>query len=149
MEKLLTYGINIWSCLPAPCMAAAEAVLSPDQTEAQREIKGYEKKRDMLVRELNNIEGISCHNPTGAFYLFPNVTKVCKKIGLKDAEEFRQYLLTYDKKNKKGVAVLSRQHFGRRLKSEKQEYIRISFAGSMKDLKEGVKRIKEAVTKVC
>jgi aspartate/methionine/tyrosine aminotransferase len=75
------------------------------------------------------------------------VTEVVKRMRMKDAEELRKYLLTYDKKNKKGVAVLARKHFGKRLKSEKEEYIRLSFAGTIESLKEGVARIKEAVEK--
>lgn len=145
MSKFLTYAINFWSSIPAPLMAAAEAVLGKDQSEAQEEIIGYEKKRDAAVSSLDKIKGITCHNPTGSFYLFPNVTKVCKKMGLKDAEAFRKYLLTYDKKNKKGVAVLVRTHFGKKMPGEREEYIRLSVAGKMSDVKEGVKRIKEAV----
>ncbi|OGK21741.1 hypothetical protein A3C23_00210 [Candidatus Roizmanbacteria bacterium RIFCSPHIGHO2_02_FULL_37_13b] len=147
MKQFLTYAINFWSCLPQPLMAAAEAVLSKDQSEAQHEIELYEKKHDIAVKMLNEIDGVSCHNSSGAFYLFPNVTKACKKLGFKDAEAMRKYLLTYDKKNKKGVAVLSRIHFGRRLASEKEEYIRISTAGKMDDIKEGIRRIKIAIEK--
>lgn len=143
--KFLTFAINFWSNLPMPCMRAAEAALGRNQTQAQAEIKLYQQKRDMMVKALNEIEGINCHNPLGSFYLFVNVTKVCKKLKLKDAEAFRKYLLTYDQKGKRGVAVLARQHFGKKLKGEKKEYIRISIAGSMESLKEAVKRIKEAV----
>jgi len=145
IDKFITFAINFWSNLPVPCMRAAEAALRTNQTEAQREIKGYLEKRDMMVKALNAINGISCHNPRGSFYLFPNVTKVCRELKLKDAEALRKYLLTYDKKNKKGVAVLARQHFGKKLAVEKEEYIRISIAGSRSSLKEAVKRIKEAV----
>lgn len=145
IDKFLTYAINIWSCLPEPLMKGAEAVLDDDQKEAQEEINLYQQKRDLAVRLLNEIEGISCHKPLGAFYLFPNVTKAVKKLGLKDAENFRKYLLTADKKNKRGVAVLARKHFGQRLSRETQEYIRISFAGSLADLKEGISLIKKAV----
>lgn len=143
--KFLTFAINFWSNLPVPCMRAAEAALGKDQSEAQGEIKLYQQKRDVIVKALNEIEGIKCHNPLGSFYLFVNVTEVCKKLRLKDSEALRKYLLTYDKKNKKGVAVLSRQHFGKKLRGEKEEYIRISIAGSLPSLKEAVKRIKEAV----
>ncbi len=143
--KFLTFAINFWSNLPVPCMKAAEAALDKDQSEAQREIKLYQQKRDVIVKALNEIEGIHCHNPLGSFYLFVNVTKACKKLKLKDSEALRKYLLTYDKKNKKGVAVLARQHFGKKLPGEKDEYIRISIAGSLPSLKEAVKRIKEAV----
>lgn len=145
IDKFLTYAINIWSCLPEPLMKGAEAVLDDNQKEAQKEIEFYQQKRDLAVEMLNEIEGISCHKPLGAFYLFPNVTKAVKRLGLKDAEELRKYLLTADKKNKRGVAVLARKHFGKRLPSENHEYIRISFAGSLNDLKEGIFLIKKAV----
>lgn len=143
--KFLTFAINFWSNLPVPCMRAAEAALDKDQSEAQREIKLYQQKRDVIVKALNEIEGLKCHNPIGSFYLFVNVTKACKKLKLKDSEAMRKYLLTYDKKGKRGVAVLARQHFGKKLPEEKEEYIRISIAGSLPSLKEAVKRIKEAV----
>lgn len=144
MDKFLTFAINFWSSIPAPCMAAAEAALGANQSEVQNEVKLYQEKRDVVVSALNKIKGVRCHSPKGSFYLFPNVTAVCKKLKLRDAEELRRYLLTYDKKNKKGVAVLARKHFGKRLPSEKEEYIRISFAGTLSSLKEGVARIKEA-----
>ena len=147
MADFLTFAINYWACLPAPCMAAAEAALGKDQKDAQNEVKLYEEKRDVAVKMLNDIEGIKCHKPNGAFYLFPNVTGVCRKLKLKDSEALRKYLLTFDAKGKRGVAVLSRQHFGKKLTGEKEEYIRISFAGPKKDLVEGIRRIKEAVEK--
>lgn len=146
-SKLITFAINFWSCLPLPCMRAAEAVLKGNQNQAQREITLYEQKRDFLVKSINEINGCHCLSPKGAFYLFVNVTQACKKLGLKNAEALRKYLLTYDKKNKKGVAVLTRDHFGKRLAKEKEHYIRISFAGPLADLKEGAKRIKEALEK--
>lgn len=144
IADFLTFAINYWACLPAPCMAAAEAALGKDQSEAQKEVQEYEEKRDVAVEMLNEIQGVHCHKPLGAFYLFPNVTAICRKLKLKDAESVRKYLLTYDKKNKKGVAVLARGHFGKKLPGEKQEYIRLSFAGPKKDLVEGIKRIREA-----
>jgi len=143
--KFLTFAINFWSNLPMPCMRAAAAALGKDQSEAQAEVKLYRQKRDVIVPTLNEIKGIKCHNPLGSFYLFVNVTKACRKLKLKDSEEMRKYLLTYDKKGKRGVAVLARQHFGKKLAREKEEYIRISIAGSLPSLKEAVKRIKEAV----
>lgn len=146
MNKFLTYAINIWSCLPQPCMEAAKAVLVKDQREAAKEIDSYRKKRDICVDLINKIDGVKCFSPNGSFYLFPNVTEVCKKKGFKSAEELRKYLLHHDSKGKKGVAVLSRIHFGNKLKNEKDEYIRLSIAGSLTDLKEGIKRIKESLS---
>lgn len=145
IDKFITFAINFWTNIPVPVMRAGEAALLSDQSEAQAEIADYRRKRDMTVTALNKISGISCHKPLGSFYLFPNVTKICRQLKLKDAEALRRYLLTYDKKHKKGVAVLSRQHFGRRQKQEKEEYIRISIAGRRETLTEAVRRIKEAV----
>jgi aspartate/methionine/tyrosine aminotransferase len=145
--KFLTFAINFWSNLPVPCMRAAEAALGPNQREAQAEIKKYQEKRDVVVKALNEIKGVKCLSPMGSFYLFVNVTEACRQLKLKDSEAMRQYLLTYDKINKKGVAVLARHHFGKKLPGEKDEYIRISIAGTMQSLKEAVKRIKEAVEK--
>lgn len=145
MKKFTTFAINYWSCLPAPLMAGAQAALGKSQREAQRVIANYEKKRDMAVAMLNDIKGIKCHKPVGSFYLFPNVTKACKNKGLKNSEELRKYLLSYDKKNKRGVAVLARIHFGKPLPGEKEDYIRLCFAGKKELLAEGIRRIKEAV----
>lgn len=146
-QKFLTFAINFWSCLPMPCMRAAEAVMAGNQSEAQKEIALYERKRNFIVKLINQIDGCQCLSPKGAFYLFVNVTQACRKLRLRDAEALRKYLLTYDKKNKKGVAVIVRKHFGRPLSGEKEQYIRLSFAGSLADLKEGAQRIKEAVEK--
>jgi len=145
MDKFLTLAINIWSCLPQPFMAAAQASLGKDQKEAQRQMALYQKKRDVAVGMLNKIKGVRCHLPEGSFYLFVNVTDVVKRLKLKNSEELRKYLLTYDKKAKKGVAVLTRNHFGRSLKNEREEYIRLSIAGNLADIREGISRIKEAV----
>ena len=92
--------------------------------------------------ELNKIDGISCKNPGGAFYVFPNVTEACKKLNLKNSKEFQQYLL-YEA----GVAVLARTCFGRKNEEENQEYVRLSYAASRESILEGVRRIKAAVEK--
>jgi len=147
MDKFFTLAINLWSCLPQPLMAAAEAALDSNQKEVQAEMVFYQKKKEMAVKLLRKIDGITCHDPKGSFYLFPNVTEICRHLGFKNAENLRQYLLRYDRKNKKGVAVLTRDHFGKKLSCENQEYLRISFAGSMVDLRKGIKRIKEAIEK--
>ncbi|MFA5772195.1 MAG: aminotransferase class I/II-fold pyridoxal phosphate-dependent enzyme [Thermoplasmata archaeon] len=138
-------AINYWACLPLPCQMAALACLGEDQTEAMSDCKALEEKRDIVVDGLNKIKDIKCKKPKGSFYSFVNVTKVCKNLGLKNSEALRKYLLTYDKKNKRGMGVLSRQHFGERRPDETEEYIRISFAGSKETLREGVARMKDAI----
>ena len=145
MSKFTTFAINYWSCLPAPIMAGALAALGKSQKEAQSVIADYQDKRDMAVEMLNDIRDIKCHKPEGSFYLFPNVTEVCKRKGFANSETLRKHLLSFDKKKKRGVAVLARIHFGKPLPGEREDYIRLCFAGKKDLLAEGIRRIKEAV----
>ena len=100
----------------------------------------FKRRRDLIVKELNKIEGIRCIPPGGAFYAWPNVTEACKLVGAKDSEDFRRRLL-YEA----GVAVLSDIHFGQRIEGE-GEHVRLSYATSEKNIREGLKRIKEYIT---
>jgi len=122
-------------------MAGIEALEGP-QEESLKMINEFHSRRDIIVEALNDVNGISCKNPGGAFYVFPNVTKACRNLNLKDSKELQQYLL-----HKTGVAVLARTCFGKRNQEENQEYIRLSYATSRKNIIEGVKRIKKAVEK--
>ena len=74
------------------------------------------------------------------FYVYPNVTGACKRLGLADSREFQRYLL-YEA----GVAVLARTCFGKRNQGEDQEYVRLSYATSTEQIQEGLARIKKAV----
>lgn len=95
----------------------------------------------MLVDGLNEIPGFKCLKPQGAFYAFANVTGACRNLGLKGAEELQDYLL-----NEAGVAVLARTCFGNRVPGETEEYVRFCFATSESAIKEGLSRIKKAVS---
>lgn len=122
-------------------MAGIEALEGP-QDESLNMIKEFHARRDIIVKELNDIDGISCKNPGGAFYVFPNVTMACRNLNLKDSKELQQYLL-YEA----GVAVLARTCFGKKNQEENQEYIRLSYATSRDNIMEGMKRIKRALEK--
>ena len=133
-------AINSVSCTATFTQMAGLEALEGSQEESIEMIEEFKVRRDLIVDALNGIEGISCRKPAGAFYVFPNVTEACKKLKLKDSNEFQQYLL-YEA----GVAVLARTCFGSRNQGENQEYIRISYAASQENIREGVRRIKEAV----
>ncbi|MDD4363905.1 MAG: pyridoxal phosphate-dependent aminotransferase [Atribacterota bacterium] len=122
-------------------MAGIEALEGP-QDDSLKMIQEFNSRREIIVQALNDIDGISCKNPGGAFYVFPNVTQACKKLNLKDSKELQQYLL-YEA----GVAVLGRTCFGKKNQEENQEYVRLSYATSRENIIEGVKRIKKAVEK--
>ncbi len=96
----------------------------------------FKKRRDYIVEELRSIEGISCVKPSGAFYVFPNVSYYIRGDISNDVD-FVSYLIEEAK-----VAVVPGSAFG------KEGYIRMSYATSMDNIKEGIKRIKDALNKI-
>jgi len=131
---------NSVSCTATFTQIAGIEALEGPQEESEKMIKEFQSRRDIIVEALNEIKGITCKKPGGAFYVFPNVTEACRKLKLKDSKEFQRYLL-YEA----GVAVLARTCFGQKNQEENQEYIRLSYATSRENIREGVRRIKEAV----
>lgn len=100
-----------------------------DDVEAMRQ--EYQRRKDYVVKALNAIDGISCNNPQGAFYIFVNI----KELG-KSSMEMAEYLLETAK-----VAMVPGSAFG----SEGEGYIRLSYACSYEDLVEACDRIRDAV----
>lgn len=133
---------NSVSCTATFTQMAGIEALEGSQEQSREMIQEFHARRDIIVEGLNGIDGISCKNPGGAFYVFPNVTMACRNLNLKDSKELQQYLL-YEA----GVAVLARTCFGKKNEGENQEYIRLSYATSRENILEGIKRIKEAVEK--
>jgi aspartate/methionine/tyrosine aminotransferase len=118
--------------------AAVEAVEGPqDDAEAMR--RSFLERRDLIVGLLNQVPGVTCRSPGGAFYAWPNVTEACRLIGAADSEEFRRRLL-----NEAGVAVLADIHFGARVPDEGQ-HIRFSYAASRQNIEAGVARMADFV----
>ncbi len=117
--------------------AALEALTGP-QDEVQRMVGEFSKRRDVMVEGLNAIEGVRCLMPSGAFYVFPNVSacygKSFKGRTIGGSVDLAEYLI-----EEAGVAVVPGGAFG------EDECIRLSYATSMDDIKEGIKRIKEAL----
>ena len=112
--------------------AAAVEALNGPQDFIKIRSDSFKERRDFVVRELNNIKGISCLNPDGAFYVFPSCKKILsKKTKLKTDQEFVEKLL-----EQTGVAVVQGSAFGL------DGYFRISYATSMENLKKAIERIK-------
>ena len=115
--------------------ASVEAFSGP-QDKVNEMVVEFKKRRDFICKELNNIDGISCLVPDGAFYVFPDISyyfgKEYKNGKIENSVDFADFLL-----NEAKVAVVPGIEFG----SDKN--IRISYATSMHDIKEGIKRIKE------
>ncbi|MBS7614577.1 pyridoxal phosphate-dependent aminotransferase [Candidatus Bathyarchaeota archaeon] len=142
-EKLSPYlarwVTNTDSCAAHPNQYAALAALTGPQDESNKMMLSFKRRRDIIVDELNKIEGIKCLRPGGAFYVWPKVTEACELVKAKDSEEFRKRLL-----HDSGVAVLSDIHFGHRNKGE-GEHIRFSYATSEINIREGIRRIKQFI----
>ncbi len=112
--------------------AAAVEALNGKQGFIKTRAKAFRDRRNFVVKSLNNIEGIHCLTPNGAFYVFPSCKGLLnKKTKLKTDTNFVQRLL-----EKENVAVVQGSAFGL------DGYFRISYATSMKNLKKAMSRIK-------
>ena len=112
--------------------AAAVEALNGNQGFIQKRSKAFKERRDFVVKSLNNIKGINCLTPNGAFYVFPSCKGLLnKKTKLKTDTDFVQKLL-----EKSNVAVVQGSAFGL------DGYFRISYATSMQNLKKAMERIK-------
>ncbi len=112
--------------------AAAVEALNGTQDFISERSNSFKERRNFVVDSLNNIKGISCLSPEGAFYVFPNCKKLLnKKTKLKTDKDFVEKLL-----EKAEVAVVQGSAFGL------NGYFRISYATSMENLKKAMQRIK-------
>ena len=114
--------------------AAVEAINGPQDSVDEMRARFLER-RDLIVRLLNEVPGIGCRSPGGAFYAWPNVTEACKRVGAADSEAFRKRLL-----HDAGIAVLADIHFGRRVPGDGQ-HIRFSYATSNAAIENGIDRL--------
>ncbi len=121
-------------CTPSFVQEAAVVALRDERTEITQHVKEYQRRRDYLVKAINEIEGISMKTPKGAFYGFVNIKKL--KI---PAQEFATYLLEEGK-----VATVPGDVFG----SQGEGYIRVSFANSYENIVTACDRIKACVEKL-
>ena len=120
--------------------AAVEA-LNGDQKIVTTMVGEFRKRRDIIVQLLNEIKGLKCLSPEGAFYVFPNVSEIYgrsfKGRKIAGSTDLIDYLL--DEAN---VATVPGAAFG------SDDHIRLSYATSLKNIEEGVKRIKNAIAKL-
>lgn len=131
MSKLHAYLLTQASTM---LMWGGVAALNGSQEPMAEMVAEFQNRRDFMVKALNEIKGLSCPNPGGAFYIFLNV----KETGM-TGEEFASYLL-----HEAGVAVVPGTAFGHIATHE----VRISYATSMENLKKAVESIRTAVEKL-
>lgn len=137
-EKLAAHvarlATNSVSCTASFSQIAMGKAITGPQEEAIKMVEEFKRRRDVVVEGLNNISGISCKKPSGAFYVFPNITK----IGWK-SKKLADLLL-----NEYGVAALSGTAFGK----FGEGYLRLSYANSIENIKKALARIEKAVADI-
>ena len=130
-------GNYLGHCTGSPSsisQAAAAEALSASQETVEKMREAFEERRNYMVERMNQIEGVSCIKPEGAFYVMMNISKIFGKelFGhvIKDADDFGNMFLKYGK-----VAVVPGTSFGA------PEFIRWSYATSMENIKAGLDRL--------
>lgn len=140
ISTMISLNTNIVTCTATFTQYAGIEGYESSQNDTDKMIDEFRYRRDLIVDGLNDIKGFHCLSPKGAFYVFPNVTKACKDLGLKDSKELQQLIL-----HEGNVALLPRSSFGARNLDEKEEYIRLSYATSRENIIKGLKRIKVVI----
>jgi aspartate/methionine/tyrosine aminotransferase len=128
-ELATRLSINCHSCVNAAAQYAGIAALEGPQDSVAAMAKSFDERRKLVVKELNALPGVSCVEPGGAFYAFPNVSKTgvtSKKLELALLDEA-------------GVAAISGTSFG----SYGEGYLRISYAASVDNIKAAMGRVRE------
>jgi aspartate aminotransferase len=118
---------------------AAVAALAGPQDSIAVMVEQFRKRRDFLVEALRSLEGVTCYNPKGAFYVFPNFSAVLGrryKGNLIDTSAALTALLLEEFH----TAVVPGVEFG------KEGYLRLSFATSMEVIEKGIERIRKAIS---
>jgi aspartate/methionine/tyrosine aminotransferase len=112
---------------------AAIAALSGPQDSVDKMVAEFRARRQVIVDELNRIDGVRCQMPQGAFYAFANVSAIDA-----DAKRLQTYLL-----DDGGLACLAGTAFG----EGGRGFLRFSYANSQENIREGMRRMREALPK--
>ena len=128
VDKATRLNVNSVSCTNAATQYAAIAALKGPQDQVKQMVNEFYSRKNIIVKETNQIPGISCSMPEGAFYTMPNI----RETGL-DSKKMENVLL-----EKLKIATVAGTSFG----SFGEGYIRLSYANSQKNIIRALKRIK-------
>lgn len=126
-DKARKLAVNAWSCVNAPAQYAALEALTGPQDAVAEMMAEFDRRRRLVVDLLNDLPGVSCIDPKGAFYAFPNITGTGWK-----AKALASALLEGP-----GVATIGGPDFG----VLGEGYIRLSYANSQENIREAVGRM--------
>jgi len=132
-------NVNDESCSNHFVQYGALEGLTGDQGGPREIVRVLKQRRDACVDLLNGIPGVRCFRPEATFYLFPNVTGLMERKGLRTYDELRRAAL-----EQTGVSFCTRLHFGRALPGEAEYYARFAYSGiPVAEIHEGLGKLKE------
>jgi aspartate aminotransferase len=132
--QMTLLAVNSNSCTATFVQRAGLAALQGPQEPVAAMLAEFRRRRDAFVAGLNDIPGLSCTMPRGAFYAFPNIAEVSGS-----ASEMADFLL-----QEGGVACLAGSDFG----AYGEGYLRFSYANSLENLNKALERIADCVAKL-
>ena len=136
-NELLEYAnrlcVNNHSCVNSASQYAGIAALKGPQNVVDEMLLEFDKRRRFIISALNGLPGVSCKEPSGAFYVFPNI----KNTGLSSQKAQDDFL------ELSGVAAISGTSFGKM----GEGYIRFSYANSLEKIEDAMDRIKNLLLK--
>lgn len=121
--------VNDHSCPSSISQYAGIEALTGPQEEVEKIVKEFEKRRNFIFEKINKLKNIKCFKPGGTFYAFPNISK-----SNLTGEKFAEIAL-----NEFSVALVPGTSFGDSAKN----YVRISYANSLENIENAIKRIAE------
>ncbi len=137
-EQLIEYAkrlcVNYHSCVNSSAQYAGIAALTGDQSPVDQMMTAFDRRRKLIVARLNQMPGISCVMPKGAFYAFPNITGT----GL-TAKQMQDLLLEKD-----GIATIAGTSFGK----DGEGYIRFSYANSEENIERAMDRMEKRMREI-
>jgi aspartate aminotransferase len=130
--------INIQSqtttCVSPVMQAAAEGALTGIQSNVEALRLTMQNNRDVLMQELRTFTGVRCFKPQGTFYAMPDFRAYCDNGVVKNSVELSKFLL-----KKALVVTVPGKEFGM------EGHLRLSYSGTVKDLTEGIERMRWAL----
>ncbi len=125
---------QVTSCPNSIAQYASRIAISDEKNEVTKMYKEFQNRRDYIVKRLNKMNGITCKVPKGTFYIFCDVSNLIENKNFDDSDDVVNYFL-----EEANVATVSSQAFGY------EDFVRMSFANSMENIKKAMDRIEEII----
>jgi aspartate aminotransferase len=127
IEGATRLSVNVHSCVNSSAQFAGIAALEGPQDQVDVMMKAFDERRNVIVKGLNTLPGITCRMPGGAFYAFPNITHTRM-----DSATIQKRML-----EEAGVAVIAGTSFG----AYGEGYVRFSYANSIENIETALDRV--------